>query len=110
DPTGPGTGPSRKDLDLLGDNFFARLLQRRPADRLDLVGCGLAHQVGGLAGEEDLHLMAGVRESQSVQEGERSPGRIIRAPSALHHDLEWFARLLSGLAENAKHRQKAEPG
>src|SRR5215472_3767880 len=66
DPTGPGTGASRKDLDLFGEDLVARLLERRPADRLDLVGGGLAHQVGGFAGEKDLDLVSRVRKCQSM--------------------------------------------
>jgi hypothetical protein len=68
DPTGPGAGPSRKDGDVFGDNFFHHLGQRRPADGLDGIHCRLAHQVRGFSGEEDLHVVSGVGKGERVGE------------------------------------------
>ena len=60
DPTGPGAGPSRKDRNVLGDNFVERFAERRPADRQDRIGHGLSHQRRGFRQQEDLHIVTGL--------------------------------------------------
>jgi hypothetical protein len=44
DPTGPGTGSSRKDRNMFCDNFFECFAERWPAHRQDGIRHGLAHQ------------------------------------------------------------------
>jgi hypothetical protein len=60
DPTGPAAGASSEDRDFVRDNFLERFLEGRPADGDDCVGRGLAHQRGGFAEEENLHIVTGV--------------------------------------------------
>src|SRR5229473_3483976 len=60
DPTGPGTSPSRKNRNALGDDLFERFLQRGPPPRVDGIRRLLSHQIGCLGDEEDLHFVAGL--------------------------------------------------
>ena len=48
DPTGPGTGSSRKYGDAFGYDFRHGLAQRWPSDRFDDIDCSLAHEVGSV--------------------------------------------------------------
>src|SRR5712671_4052953 len=52
DPTGPAAGPSRKNGNVFGHNFFKRFAERRPAHWHDRIHRGLSHQIGGLSREE----------------------------------------------------------
>ena len=105
DPTGPAAGPSRKDGNVFGHNFFKRFTERRPAHGHDRIHRRLSHQIGGLSREENLHFVTGVRQRESMQKGKRRPGRVIGAPGTLHHDFESFLFWLLGLCAKGKKRQ-----
>src|SRR6267143_567050 len=90
DPTGPAAGPSSKDGNVSGHNFFEGFAERRPAHRHDGIGSHFAHQRRGFAEEENLHVMAGFRERESMMKRKRGLGGVIGAPGAFHHDFEHF--------------------
>src|SRR5216684_1482105 len=102
DPTGPAAGPSSKDGNVLGHDFFERFAERRPAYRHDGIGRHFAHQRGSFAEQENLHLMAGFGERESVMKRKRGLGGIIGAPGAFHHDLESFLFRFLGLRAQGK--------
>src|SRR5260370_12545476 len=108
DPTGPAAGSSSKDGNVFGHNFFERFAERRPAHRHDSVGGGFAHQRGSFAKKENLNLVAGFRERESMQKRKRSLGGIVGAPGTFHHDLESFLFWLLGLRAQGKERQSQQ--
>ena len=69
-PTGAGAGPSRKDRDALRHDLLECFAERRPTNRHDGIDRDFAHQVGGFAGEEDLHVVPGFCQDQSMREDE----------------------------------------
>src|SRR6266581_3471231 len=105
DPTGPAAGSSSKDGNVFGEKFVERFAERRPANGHDGARSRFAHQRGGLAKKENLHLMAGFRERKSVQERKPGLGGIVGAPGALHHDFERFLFWLLELGAQGKKRQ-----
>jgi len=105
DPTGPAAGSSRKDGNVFGHNLLEGFAKRGPAQRHDRVHRRLAHQMRGLPGEKNLHLVTGLGERESMQKGKRRPGGIVRSPGALHHDLESFHFWLLGLCGQRKKGQ-----
>src|SRR6267143_31160 len=86
DPTGPAAGSSSKDGNVFGHDFFERFAEWRPAHRHDSIGGHFAHQRGGFAEEENLNLVAGFRERESVMKRKCGLCGTIGAPGALHHD------------------------
>ncbi len=86
DPTGPAASSSSKHGNVFSHDLLAGFAERWPANRHDRIHRRLSHQVSGFAGEENLHLVAGFRQGESMQKGKRRSGRIVRTPGALHHD------------------------
>ena len=86
DPTGPAAGPSSKDGNMFGHDFFERFAERRPADGHDSVGGDFAHQRGSFAEKENLDFVAGFGQRESVMKGKRGLRGVVGAPGTLHHD------------------------
>ena len=105
DPTGPAAGSSSKDGNVFGEKFVKRFAEWGPANGHNGARSRFAHQRGGFAKKENLHLMAGFREREPVQERKRGLGGIVGAPGALHHDFESFLFWLLGLGAQGKKRQ-----
>jgi len=70
DPTGPGASSSRKNRDVFGDDFLTQLAERRPTNGNHRVQGSLAHKIVGISGQEDLDLMARVRQRKCMGENE----------------------------------------
>jgi hypothetical protein len=87
---------------VFGDDFVESLRERRPADRNNGVGGNLTHQRGSFAKKEDLDLVAGVVESEGMQENESGSCGIIGAPGTLHHDFEILFGFIGLGAEREK--------
>jgi tetratricopeptide (TPR) repeat protein len=85
---GAGARATSKNLNLTGHNFLHGFLERGPADRNHSLGQRQAHQGDRLPEKEHLHGVTSLGECMAVEKGESCLGGIIRAPSALHHDLE----------------------
>lgn len=89
-PTGTGAGPSRKDRNVLRDDLLVHFAQRRPADRENLRNGCFPHEVGSLAGEENLHLVTCVGQRKAMRETKEA-----RVGSSDPHAL--FIMIFSGL-------------
>jgi hypothetical protein len=104
DPTGPAAGSSSKNGNVFGDDFVEGLSEGRPAHGNYGIGGNLTHERGGLAEKEDLDFVAGVVESEGMQENESGSGGIVGAPGTLHHDFE----ILFGVIELPAEREKGK--
>jgi len=104
DATRPAAGPSSKDGNVFGADFFHRLAERGPTDRHDSIGRGFAHERSGFTKEEYLDLVAGVGERKRMQERKCGLGGIVGTPGTLHHNLESFLGLLSLDAQGKKRK------
>lgn len=94
DPTGPGTGSSRKYRDVFGYNLRHGFAQGRPSDGFDRIHGRLAHQVRSVVGEKYLHVMPGLRECDPVGKDEGCAGRLIGSPGTPHQNVQFPLRCL----------------
>ena len=72
---------------MLGNDLVERLAQGWPAYWLDGICRGFAHEVGRLAQQEDLDVVTGFGQGESVVEGKGRAGWIVGSPGGFHHDL-----------------------
>lgn len=84
------------------ENFIECFAERGPPHGHDGIGGHFAHQRGGFAEEENLNVVAGFRERESMQEGKRGLGGVVGALGTLHHDFESFLFWLLGLCAQGK--------
>src|SRR6202789_895320 len=90
---GAGARATGKNLNLTGHNLLHGFLERGPANRNHGLRQRQAHQRDRLPEKEHLHRVTGFGERETVQKWKGCLGGVIRAPSALHHDLERHLRL-----------------
>src|SRR5258708_13621031 len=80
DPTGPAAGPSSKDGNVFGHNFFRRFAERWPADVHNRIRSVFAHQGACFPERENLIALAAFPEREPTHSAQPSLPGITQAP------------------------------